>query len=242
MHHFVLVHGAWHGAWCWEPLVAELERQGAQATARDLPGHGDDPTPLVDVDLDAYVDRVCAELRELDRRVELVGHSMAGVIASVVADRLPGYLTGVTYLAAYVPRSGDSASSLARDDADSLLPRYIHPSPETGTLDLDPAAANDVFYHDCDPELAKAASEHLCPQPLAPLAETVELAAGGLERVPKAYVACEEDRAVSPRAQHALAARAGCEPVIALECGHSPFMAQPERLADSLLRIAEERG
>lgn len=242
MHHFLLLHGAWHGAWCWEDLAAELERRGATTTARDLPGHGDDATPPAQVDLEAYVNRVCADLRELDRRVEVIAHSMAGVVATAVAERLPGYLTGITYLAALVPQDGDSASALVQTDAGSRLPEFLRPSPETGTLEIDPAAAEAVFYHDCDAELIARAREQLRPQPLAPLQEPVELATGAYEGVPRAFVVCEEDRAITPASQRRLAQRAGCAPVVALACGHSPFFAQPQRLADALLRIAEARS
>jgi len=242
IHHFVLLHGAWHGAWCWERLRPELERRGAAVTARDLPGHGQDRTPPAQVDLEAYADRVCAELRELDRRVELVAHSMAGVIATAVAERLPGYLTGISYVAALVSRDGESASSLAQSDSGSRLSEFVHSDPQRGTLEIDAAEPDTVFYHDCPAELIAHARTQLRAQPVAPLQQAVKLSAGAWQGVPRAYIVCEADRAVTPATQHDLARRAACDPVVSLACGHSPFFAQPERLADALLRVADGRS
>jgi len=74
MARFVLVHGAWHGAWCWYKVVPALERLGHAVQAIDLPGHGVDRTPLADVTLDAYVDRVGEAIARAGEPVMLVGH------------------------------------------------------------------------------------------------------------------------------------------------------------------------
>ena len=64
MTQFLLVHGAFHGAWCWQKLVAELEKRGHRAKAIDLPGQGADQTPLKEVTLDTMVDKIIAEMAE----------------------------------------------------------------------------------------------------------------------------------------------------------------------------------
>ena len=65
MSQFLLVHGAFHGAWCWRKTVAELEKRGHRAKAIDLPGQGEDRTPLKEVTLDTMVDRIIAEMADL---------------------------------------------------------------------------------------------------------------------------------------------------------------------------------
>ena len=65
MTQFLLVHGAFHGAWCWQKLVAELEKRGHRAKAIDLPGQGEDQTPLKEVTLDTMVDKIIAEMSDL---------------------------------------------------------------------------------------------------------------------------------------------------------------------------------
>ncbi len=77
---YVLVHGAFHGAWCWTKLTPELEARGHRAVAFDLPGGGEDKTPIEQVTLDAYVERVVETVAQESERVILVGHSLGGII------------------------------------------------------------------------------------------------------------------------------------------------------------------
>ena len=84
---FVLIHGAWHGGWCWRKVVPHLEAAGHTVIAPDLPSHGDDPTPAAEVTLDDYVRRVCEILDAQDEPVVLVGHSMGGLLVYLYLGR-----------------------------------------------------------------------------------------------------------------------------------------------------------
>ena len=77
---FVLVHGAWHGAWCWELVSEALQGKGHKVIAPDLPGMGADKTPLKDVSLASWADHVCGLIRPLGEKVVLAGHSRGGVV------------------------------------------------------------------------------------------------------------------------------------------------------------------
>jgi pimeloyl-ACP methyl ester carboxylesterase len=92
--HFVLVHGSWHGAWCWEKVTPLLEAAGHVAVAVDLPGHGEDRTPPGDVTLSDYTDRICDVVAAQSGPVVLVGHSMGGGAITQAAEpataRVPG--------------------------------------------------------------------------------------------------------------------------------------------------------
>lgn len=121
---FVLVHGGWHGAWCYERIVPRLAAAGHAAIARDLPGHGlaarlphsdgsspeafaAERSPLADIGLDDYADSVIATIDSLraagHRRVVLVGHSMGGIALGAVGERVPEKVQALVYLAAHVP-------------------------------------------------------------------------------------------------------------------------------------------
>ena len=89
MSQFLLVHGAFHGAWCWRKTVAELEKRGHRAKAIDLPGQGEDRTPLKEVTLDTMVDRIIAEMADLPGQVVLVGHSLGGFPFRLLARKCP---------------------------------------------------------------------------------------------------------------------------------------------------------
>src|SRR5215468_763472 len=109
----VLVHGAWHGAWCWGPAIAALAAAGVTALAVDLPGHGDDPGPLGDLHGDAA--HVRAVLDALDGPVVLAGHAYGGaVITEAGSHRAVSHLV---YLAAFALDDGESCNNAARQEA-----------------------------------------------------------------------------------------------------------------------------
>lgn len=238
---FVLVHGAWHGAWCWHRLTPLLEAGGARVVAPDLPGHGDDRTPAAEVTMEAYVDRVAEAVDACDGPVELVGHSMGGMVISAVAERIPERIAGLTYLCAFMPRDGDVLGALGAEDEHAELNAAIRPGPEKGTLIVAPEVG-PVFYDDCPEADAEDALARLVPQPIAPLQTPVHVSEANFGRVPRAYVLCTKDRAVSPRMQRVLIDRVPCEPVIELASNHSPFLSMPEALAGALLQIAGSRA
>lgn len=239
--HFVLVHGAWHGAWCWEHLVGELHARHHGVTALDLPGHGEDATPRDEVNLSAYVERVVRWVRELDRPVELVGHSMGGAVITQVAEEIPNHLAGLIYLCAFLPRRGESLAGLAQEDPASALHGRLESGPEPDTLVVASDAAREIFYHDCRGEIADAAIGRLVPQAMAPLGEAVITSDESFGQVSRSYVLCTEDRAITAAMQRRMIARMPCSPVVELAMGHSPFYANPTALADALELIAASR-
>jgi uncharacterized protein len=111
---FVLVHGAFVGAWCWEPLVGPLEAAGHTVETFDLPGSGEDRTPLAEVTLDAYADRVCAVLGERPEPAVVVAGSMGGMAATQAAVRCSGRVASIVYVAAFLPQDGQSLLELTR--------------------------------------------------------------------------------------------------------------------------------
>lgn len=239
--HFMLIHGAWHGAWCWEHLERELQARQLGVTAFDLPGHGDDTTPRAEVDMDAYVERIVSWIREFDRPVELLGHSMGGAIITAVAEQIPAHLTGLTYLCAFMPRDGESLAQLSAEDHDSGLAGALRSGPEPNTVVVSAETAREVFYQDCRQDDADAAMARLVPQPVAPFSAPIHTTAENFGRVPRAYIVCREDRAITADMQNRMIERQACAPVIELSTGHSPFYANPVALADALEQIGQSR-
>lgn len=229
---FLLVHGAWHGAWCWTRVLPLLEAQGHRVLAIDLPGHGDDPTPHAEVTLDGYAARVCDAVKELPGQVHLVGHSMGGLVISEAAERCPEGIAQLVYLAAFLPIDGESLGDLAGSDR---IQEAVLPSEAALTLDL--TRVRDLFYHDCSREDLALAHERLGPQPLAPLSSPVELSESRFGDLPRHYLECTQDHTIEIDVQRDLHRRTPCE-VRTLECSHSPFFAMPEALAEQLDQIA----
>ena len=233
---FGLVHGAGHGAWCWERLIPILEALGHRALAMDLPC--EDPTAGA-TRYAEIVDRALPPARDL----VLVGHSLAGLTIPLVAARRP--VRRLVFLCAIVPEFGRSLLDQVRANPDLYHPvSRSHPGRLTaadGTVTFrDAAAARDVFYQDCSPEDVRWAFARLRPQAAAPRREACPLSAWPPGE--RAYVLCRQDHAIAPDWSRRVAKeRLGVE-AIELDGSHSPFIAQPAVLAGVLDRLAGERA
>lgn len=239
MAHFVLVHGAWHGGWCWHKLADRLESAGHVAVTPDLPGHGKDPTPPDRIDLGTYSDFVCDVIDSSSPdEVVLVGHSLGGLTITQVAEHRPDRLRALVYLAAFIPEPGSRFDPPTELTTEACL-AAITPAPDGNTLLFDPARARDVFYADCSDEDFAFAKRRLCREPGGTIGSVVEISEENWGRVPRDYIVCLQDRALHARAQRALAERRGCRNVYTLDTSHSPFFSAPAALAKILGQIAE---
>lgn len=216
----VLVHGAWHGSWCWERLVPHLEERGIAVRTVDLPSvhraQGARPAGLRD---DANAVRTV--LDSLDGPAALCGHSYGGMVISLAGSH-PS-VSRLIYLCAFMP---EPRQSLVGIGGNRHAP-WIRMLDEEMTLP-DLSLAGEVFYNDCDPSTREWAIARLAPQcNSAFLAPVVRPA---WREVASTYIVCTQDGALPPELQRTLfAPRAGRS--IELETGHSPFLSQPAALA-----------
>lgn len=233
----VLVHGAWHGAWCWEKVLPLLAGQGVGAKAIDLPGHGARPRAGWGVGLDDYARAVADAAREMGG-AHLVGHSMGGLVIARAAEMAPASVRGLTFLAAFLPRNGESLLRLGAEDPGTLVPTIIRTDPLGGVSRVDAARAKPVFYGDCTDADVAWAQARLQPQPLRPLVGGARVTEGRFGSVPRFYIACTQDRAVSHGFQKTMLARVPCREVSTLEASHSPFLSTPAATAAAIARFA----
>ncbi len=145
---YVLVHGSWHGAWCWYKVVPRLEQAGHTALAIDLPGHGRDWTPARDVSLQTYVDCVCGLLDTLPEPAILVGHSRGGIVISQAAESRPEKIKALVYLAAYLIPNGEAMLPTALSDTESLIVPNLTLNEEHGWHMLKAEAFKEALYAD----------------------------------------------------------------------------------------------
>jgi pimeloyl-ACP methyl ester carboxylesterase len=211
----VLVHGAWHGAWAWDEVAARLRADGTPVVAFDLPSvaSGGD---MYD-DARAVRDAIAAA----DGETVVVAHSYGGVAVTEGAAGAPG-VRHLLYLTAFMLDEGESLATIAG----STPPAWQIPDADGRTLTV--AGAQEVFYNTCAPEVADAAAARLRPQTIASFVQPVRSVAW--RDVPSTYVICDRDQAIPVVAQEAMAARAGT--THRLESDHSPFLTDPDAVAD----------
>ncbi|MDP5228146.1 MULTISPECIES: alpha/beta fold hydrolase [Arthrobacter] len=235
MTHFVLVHGAFHGGWCWSDIVAGLDAKGHTAVAPDLPGSGDDPTPVSEVTLESAAARIVEELKAEDGPSVLVAHSMGGIVMTQVAAQVPELISKMIYVTAFRPVDGESLLALAGlpEGAGDGVQANSTVAGDPPVVIFDMTKSHEVFGTGVPADIAQAAAERLTPQPASLFATPVSIA--GAQLPPTEYVICTQDRAIPPALQELMAARAPEATIHRLDTGHSPFYSAPEELLEILL-------
>ena len=219
---FALVHGAWHGAWCWSELIPQLEARGHRAVAVELPSE-DDGAAFSD-----YA-RIVADAPGADAVV--VAHSLMGCAAPLVPARHTVYLTPI------LPQVGHSLDEQFAAGEPILAPGAMA---GVGVQDgrsrwTDPEAAVDVLFGDVDRERALAAARRLRPQSRTPHAEPFPLDA--FPDRPATVVVCADDRCMNNDwVRRAARDRLGAE-CVELPGSHSPMLSRPAALADLLAAL-----
>lgn len=244
MANFVLVHGAWHGAWCWRRVVDLLQAGGHRAHAVTLTGVGDRAhllSPLITLETH-IADVVNAIEAEELQDVVLAVHSYAGMLGTAVADRMPQRLRHLAYVDAVVPRPGESWSSThasatreARLAAAAASPVYAFPPPEPGVFGLE---AEDHAW------VKRRQTPHPGHTYQAPLAFDPQRVA----QVPRTFIDCVQPKlgtidSIRPRVRDAKFwdgawTGGGGIRIVELATGHDPMISAPRELADALLACA----
>jgi pimeloyl-ACP methyl ester carboxylesterase len=222
----VLLHGAWHGPWCWDKLRVALHTSGWETTAprlRSVPLTATRPTAGLHDDVAALLDHV----EHIDGPVALVAHSYAGMPATELAAMHPDKVSQLIYVAAYVPTAGDSLFSIHG----MAIPEDV-----TGTVPV-PDDPITMFYADVDRATASAAAARLKPQSLRSWTERVDHVD---VRPPTTYLLCQNDQALPTPMQEVFAAQTSR--VERLDSGHSPFLSQPQKLAALLEQVFLSEG
>ncbi len=235
---FVLVHGGWSGGWTWEKVVPLLEEAGHEVEAPDLPGLGDDRTPIPEVSFQSYADRISGVLDAQTEPVVLVGHSSGGSVISQAAEQRPDKVKMLVYLAAFLLRDGEVLLSVAANDTESLILPNLVMSEDGSSATIREDVIREGLLADCSDEDVKRAKSGFVPQALAPFATPITVTEDNFGRVPRVYIETLQDRAVSPSFQKEMYERLPCQKVISMDTSHSPFFSAPEELAGHLEFLA----
>ena len=241
MSNILLVHGAWGGSWEFVDIIKGLEARGHDASAVDLPGHGDNPAPLSKITMDSYVDTVVERIQSETDPVVLAGHSLGGAVVSHAAERIPERIERLVYVAAMLPQQGQSPIGLMQSDADGkLLPKLVFSEDGTyvtvGVDDIRNVLLNDVQ----DESEARAHAKKLAiRQAVAPFNAEADVTSAAFGSVPKFYVRCSLDKVLSPALQDRMITSWPVERVFKLESGHFPLMSVPDQLIAAICDASE---
>jgi pimeloyl-ACP methyl ester carboxylesterase len=232
----VLVHGAFNGAWCFDPLVERLRGRGRDVVAVDLPGHGADPGPFGDLHADAARVTSVLDAVDPDQGALLVGHSYGGAVITE-AGAHPS-VRRLVYLAAFALDAEESCGNAAgpgfkaAGHSHAGRPNLGHAfvPDDAGNATLDPAQVPGLFYGDCDQATSDWALPRLGAQPLANLRQEPDAVAW--KTVPSTYAVSAQDMAVHPGLQQVMAAR--CTDQVEWPTAHFAFLSRPELVAHLL--------
>ncbi|HEY1264743.1 MAG TPA: alpha/beta fold hydrolase [Terriglobales bacterium] len=242
MARFVLVHGAFVGAWIWGPFIERLKAAGHSAEAFDLPGLGDDHTPVSQVTLDAYAARLCEVLARRSEPAIVAGNSMGGIVATQGAARCPKRVAALVYVAAFLPKDGQSLLALTKlpEGADDQVQANITIQGEPPAAVMPDAASRPALYGSCAEDVAAWAIAKQRPQPVAPFVTPVSIPPGALDGIKRYYVLCKRDRAIPPALQRRMISDNGCDAVVELDTDHTPQLSMTEELAKAFQQFAAQ--
>jgi len=238
---FVLVHGAWGGAWIWRRVLAPLRQAGFEVHAATLTGDGDRAhLRQRHIGLQAHISDVLAlvDAEEL-RDVVLVGHSYGGQVITGVADRLlartPAVLRQLVYVDAMVPLPGEGWG-------DQHEPAVV--AARTAT-----AQAHDMALPPPDPAdfgLQGADRDWLLrrqvPHPFGPYREPLPFDGERWAQVPRAFIDCTQPAYPTIAAMRSRVRQMPGMEVLTIATGHCPMVSAPQALVEMLVTLGRRVG
>lgn len=231
---YVLVHGAWHGAWCWFKTAPLLQKLGHKVITPDLPAHGIDKDLTASVTLEGYSQSIVEVLDACQEPVILVGHSMGGIVITEAAQARPDKVSKLVYVTAFLLQNGETLLDVASQDPLALVLPNLVMSPDQSSATLKDEVINEAFYGDCSPSDITLARSLLVPQAGAPFATPVHTTADAWGSIERYYIECLQDRAISIDSQRSMVKKNRVARVHTMNTSHSPFLSAPQELVDHL--------
>jgi putative intracellular protease/amidase len=233
---YVLVHGAWADESAWGFVRNQLAVR-ANVAVVNLPAHGIDLTPANKVALADYVAAVSDAVRRAPGKVTLVGHSMAGIVVSQVAENLPEKIEKVVYVSAYLPRNGEDLLSLSKQDAQSQVGGALEFSADYSAARIKKEAIVPAVCADCPLFMQEVLIKYHKEEPAGPLGEKVTLTPARFGAVPKYYIHTTRDAAVGYELQQQMVKANGTvKKTFTMDTSHLPFVVQPQQFLEILAK------
>jgi pimeloyl-ACP methyl ester carboxylesterase len=229
---YVLIPGAWHGAWSWWPVAKRLRTAGHRALTLTLPGLGDGDDPAGHRLQDA-VDYIVEEVRRGDLdNVTFVAHSWGGYPAVGATHLLADRVDKIVFYNGVIPEPGKSTVDDAKPADHDLLLQMIAESP-SGTVAAAPEFVAQLFLPGEPPEVQRLVGDLLSPQPGGYFLDVLDAPEVTTLDIAMAYIVSENNHE-NPRSGHAFAARLGVEPIV-VPGTHNGMLTHPDEVAKAIL-------
>jgi pimeloyl-ACP methyl ester carboxylesterase len=235
---FILIHGSWHSAWNWHKVIPILQQQGHKAIAIDLPGMGRDKTPINEVTMEMSVQKICTLIDDIEGKVILVGHSKNGIMISQAAEYRPHKIEKLIYLAAYLIPNGKTQRGYSVQDTAGVLKPFVTVHENLNATTLQTEIYKQGLYHDCGDDITELAKLLLSHEPVESGITPLQLSEKNYGSVPRFYIECTADKAVTPFIQQKMYTETPCQKVYHMQTSHSPFFSKPEELCSIFCDIA----
>lgn len=180
------------------------------------------------------VDKLCSLIDSVNGKVLLAAHSKNGIMISLAAEYRPDKIEKLVYLAACLVPNGKTQREYSLQDTAGWLKPYVTHQAKTNSHTLQPEIYKERLYHDCEEGITEPATVLLNHEPAESGMTPRQLTEENFGRVPRVYIECTEDRAITPFIQRKMYTELPCGKVYRLPAGHSPLFSQPKELVDIL--------
>ncbi len=233
---YVLVHGAWADESAWGFVRNDLAKN-ANVVVVNLPAHGADNTWGNNVSLNDYTKTVAEAINKQSGKVILVGHSMAGIVVSQVAENMPNKIDKLIYVSAYLPKNGEDLLSLSKKDAQSKVGSALEFAADYKTASIKKDMIAPSVCADCPQYMKDVLVKYHRAEPAKPLGEKVVLTSK-FAAIPKYYIHTTNDMAVGYDLQKMMVKNNGTiKKTFAMNTSHLPFVVQPQAFLEIITSI-----
>ena len=232
--HFVLIHGAWHGGWCWDGVVKELVKAGHTAEAPTMPGHNPDDE-RGGIKFEHYIGKIVDALNKQASPAVLVGHSSAGFLLQSAAPKVPDKIAQLIFLNAFILPDGKCQFDLVPPEASEGMLAAAQASPDKCVPVIEDFVRNQLMGGE-SAEMQDSLINRLVPQPLGLFTTPVSTADFDKLQIPKTVLFCKDDASLPPGAYLGMAKGLGDFSLIEVSGSHEALFTKPDVVAQGLLQ------
>jgi pimeloyl-ACP methyl ester carboxylesterase len=239
--HFVLLHGAWHGGWCWDGVIKGLEKEGHTAEAPTLPGHRKEDDRSI-VRFEDYVERIAQVLQRQASPVVLVGHSSAGFLMQAAVPKVPEKVSHLIFVNAFILPDGKRQFDLVPPEASEAMTAAAKASNDNSVPVMEDFVRNMLMAGETS-DLQDALISQLVPQPLALFTTPVYTRKFDALEIPKSVVFCKGDVSLPPGAYLGMSSGLGKYNLVEVEGSHEALFTNPGVVVEGIQKAVEvQRG